>query len=358
MLINFDNYDLTDFNKKLVKFCDQDAWLIYPNEIGVKWTQKNKIFRSSIWSLSGELLSAGFPKFTNVGENPENFPIPNSLDGSKIISKEDGSLMIVDFHNYRINVRTRGTVSYKTLDNFKDFEFVLNKYPEIERLSRDVQEKTWLFEIVSPNQKIVLNYGDEPDCFLIGAINKEDYSLTKQRVLDGFADLRFLKRPAYYSFSDLDSLVGFFKTATKIEGCCIYSNNDQVIHKFKTDYYIRLHRIKDSFRSFKFILEWYVSAGCPTPEAAHEIISNTIDFEVAEDIKPDIIKLSGAAIKMNLIFNELRLFIESIRDLDRKSQAVLIIENYKGFSGAAFTLLDNKEIEEKQKIKILNSLIE
>lgn len=358
MIINFNNYNLEDFHKKLVKFCDQDAWLIYPSEVGLKWTQENKIFRSSIWSLDGELLSAGFPKFTNLGENPENFPIPISLDNSKIISKEDGTLMIVDFYNNQLNLRTRGTVSYKTLDNFRDFDFVLNKYPEIRKLAKDVQEKTWLFELVTPNQKIVLNYGSEPDCFLIGAINKEDYSMTNQRVLDGFADLRFLKRPAYYSFSDLDLLISFFKDAVKIEGCCIYSNKDQDIHKLKTDYYLRLHRLKSSFRSFKFILEWYVYAGCPAFDLAHNIISNTIDFEIAEDIKSDLLKLSSAAQEMNLLINKLNLFINSIRELDRKSQAILIIENYKSFSGVAFTLLDNKEINDKQKIKILNDIIE
>ena len=43
--------------------------LVQPQHINCKWTQKNKHFRSSLWNVDGELVSASFPKFTNFGED-------------------------------------------------------------------------------------------------------------------------------------------------------------------------------------------------------------------------------------------------------------------------------------------------
>jgi len=91
MQINFSDYDFTGFSVKDCQFCGIPAKLINPEDITIKFNQKNKIFRSSIWSLDGKLLSAGFPKFTNWSENPEHFPIPENLDGATIVDKIDGS---------------------------------------------------------------------------------------------------------------------------------------------------------------------------------------------------------------------------------------------------------------------------
>ena len=70
MHINFADYDLTEFAIKEGVFGGIWSKLITPIHIGTKFTQKNKIFRSSIWSTDGELISAGLPKFVNFSENP------------------------------------------------------------------------------------------------------------------------------------------------------------------------------------------------------------------------------------------------------------------------------------------------
>ncbi len=69
--------------------------LVQPNHIGVKWRQDNKFLRSVVLNEDGEVISIGFPKFTNFGENPEHFPTPVSLKGVVCVDKLDGSLLIV-----------------------------------------------------------------------------------------------------------------------------------------------------------------------------------------------------------------------------------------------------------------------
>ena len=128
MRVNFDNYDLTDFLiKEGVSFGGLYAKLIQPNHIGTKFTQKNKIFRSSIWSDAGELLSASYPKFVNFGENPAEFPVPLSIDGWTFVEKIDGSACIVDYVNDNFSARTRGTFTYEGMENVDDFNFAFEK---------------------------------------------------------------------------------------------------------------------------------------------------------------------------------------------------------------------------------------
>ena len=184
MKINFNDYDLENFLIKEGTFCGIPCKLIQPNHIGTKFTQKNKIFRSSLWDLEGNLISAGFPKFVNFGENPENFPVPTSLNNCKILEKIDGSLCICDYVNGHFSSRTRGTFEYKQLENYKDFEYCFQNNPNIEKWIKSNSNYTLLFEITTPNMKIVIDYGDIPQLRLIGCVNKDDYSLLNQYQLD------------------------------------------------------------------------------------------------------------------------------------------------------------------------------
>ena len=40
--------------------------LVFPIKHDIKWNDNNKIFRSSIWTKDGELVSASWKKFTNL----------------------------------------------------------------------------------------------------------------------------------------------------------------------------------------------------------------------------------------------------------------------------------------------------
>jgi len=64
--------------------------LVQPQHIGCSWTQENKHLRSSVWDSQGNLVSAGFPKFVNWGEKPDQFPVPSSLNGCVVMEKLDG----------------------------------------------------------------------------------------------------------------------------------------------------------------------------------------------------------------------------------------------------------------------------
>ena len=72
--INTEHFRITE---KCVN--NKSVFLVQPQRVGVKFTQSNKIFRSSVWDKTGRLVSASWPKFTNWGENIENFHFSNRI---------------------------------------------------------------------------------------------------------------------------------------------------------------------------------------------------------------------------------------------------------------------------------------
>ena len=86
MKIDLDKIDLSQFKITWGDFCGQECALVNPIIQGTNWTQTNSIFRSSVWDKEGRLVSAGMKKFTNWMEKPEEFPIPNSLHNTNIMT--------------------------------------------------------------------------------------------------------------------------------------------------------------------------------------------------------------------------------------------------------------------------------
>ena len=247
MKIDINNIDTENFMSHDHFINGEVVTLIQPKNIGTKWTQENKHLRSSVWNHEGELISAGFPKFTNFGENPEHFPVPQSLTNCTVVEKLDGSLLIVSKYKGQYILRTRGTVDAHTMDNGHELEvFKTNILPLLDQITSfiDTWSNSMLFEWVSPINKIVINYGDTPDWSLVGIVNHSDYTLYHQSALNVIAHELGLKRPETYTFSDVNDLLANVEQWKGKEGVVIYSQNGQMLHKVKGAWYLALHHMK------------------------------------------------------------------------------------------------------------------
>lgn len=361
MKIDWTDYDLTDFVVKHEGFCSVPAKLITPNHIGTKFTQKNKIFRSSIWSLTGELLSASFPKFVNLGENPDNFPPPESLKNCHLVSKIDGSCCIVDYVNGQFSMRTRGTFSYKTMENAADFDFCWDNHPNIAKWIKENPHCSLLFEITTPNLRIVVDYGDTPKFWLIGAVDKRDYSLMPQKELDTLSKFFGVERPEYHEFSTINQLVSQVEKWTGQEGVCWYSGRDQEIHKIKGDWYRKLHAAKENFRSIEHVMDAWFVLGQPTYTDAVQKFTETYDYETMLFAQPHISKICDGYKEVQKILEGMKRFVdESLKPLStRKEQALKTLDSYGKTNRASFVfkLLDGKTLETEDCKKLLYQVL-
>jgi hypothetical protein len=364
MKIDLDKVDRTQFMVHEHFLNGEIVHLIQPQHIGTKWHQDNKHMRSVVVNYEGEVISAGFPKFTNWGENPDNFPVPNSLRNCTIMEKLDGSLLIVSKYKGQYILRTRGTVDASTMANGHELE--LFKDTILKTLeSKIVTWSTWkfsiLFEWVSPLNRIVLNYGDEPDWYLVGMICHDDYELHSQPDLDDFAKRHNLKRPATYTFSDVNDMLQIVDKWQDREGVCLYSKNGQYIHKIKAAKYLTLHHMKSELSNIEKIMDVWLEQGMPDYNTFYNYIFTTFDFELAEQIKSMISRIADGKKEVNKIVDGMNSFVNNrLRSLSsRKEQAQLVISSYgdSGRSSMIFKILDGKSLDKNDYKKLIFQIL-
>lgn len=371
MKINLDNIDREQFMVHQHLLNGEVLWLVQPQHIGAKWTQANKIFRSSLWNNDGELVSAGFPKFTNWGENPDNFPVPKSLEGTVITEKLDGSLLIVSKYKGNYILRTRGTSDASVLDNGAELEiFKQTILPKlIARMEgfvagtpeNDTWDFSWLFEWVSPVQKIILNYGDQPDWYVVGLINHLDYELVSQPILDEMAKEMDLKRPITYTFPTVEQLLADVELWKGKEGVCVYSKKGQAIHKVKGAWYLALHRMKEALASVDKVIDAWFTQGCPSYQQFEQNVTTQFDYEIWQTCRGDASRICDAYKEVQKIIAGMKVFVtETLKPLPtRRAQAEKVLAAYGNTNRASFVfnLLDGKTLDSEQEKKLLYQVL-
>jgi len=343
----------------------EQLWLIQPQHIGCKWTQDNKILRSSLWNNDGELVSAGFPKFVNWGENLEHFPVPKSLNKTTIVEKVDGSLLIVSKYKGKHIIRTRGTSNVEDLENAHEIEVfkqaLLYKIDLIYNSIKDWGKKSWLFEWVSPTRKIILNYGEQPDWILVGVVEHLDYTLWSQERLDEVAKALEFKRPSTYQFSSVEALMTDVETWKGKEGVCVYSKDGQAIHKCKSLWYLSLHRMKEALSSFDKVVDVWFAQGEPEYRTFEANITSQFDWELWNQCRGDASRICDGSKEVAKIIQGMNTFVTSrLAHLPtRKEQALEVIKAYGNTNRASFVfkLLDGKGLDSEDRKKLLYQVL-
>jgi len=359
MKINLQDIDQTQFMVHEHIVNGEVLTLVQPQHIGCNWTKDNTHFRSSLWNSEGELVSAGFPKFVNWGEKPEVFPLPNSLEGATVVDKLDGSLLIVSKYKGNYILRTRGTSDASTMENGHELElFKETVLPKVIAFmpSRDTWETSVLFEWTSPENKIVINYGDVPTWSLVGVVSHQSYQLLDQESLDYYANQFGFTRPASYKFSSIENLIEDIAKLTGREGVCVYSNNDQMIHKVKSEWYLIRHRMKSELNSMEKLMDFWFNNGAPGYAEFQDVIQK-FDFEIWDDVRGNASKIIDGKKEVDKIVAHMIDFTNALKLSchTRKEQAGKVISAYGDTNRAAFLfrLLDGKTLGNEELKKLM-----
>jgi hypothetical protein len=355
MKYDLSTIDQNQFNVVPHLIAGETCFLVTPQRIGVEWNQTNKVLRSSVWNSNGELISAGFAKFVNWGEKPENFPTPNTLHGCTIVEKLDGSLFIVSKYKGQFIIRTRGTVDASKLDNGHEVELFKQKHALV--LNHDMSE-TWdhsiLFEWTTPTNRIVIDYGSEPSWKLIGLVYHDDYSMAVQDTLDFVAMKLNLDRPETFTFRSTEDLIASVEQWKGKEGVCVYSKNGQEIHKVKGQQYLRCHYFKSN-ATFENTVDLFFEFGQPSYQDFQSKLVEVFDWECANMVLGFTSTICDGFKEVNSIVSYMKEFVEPMKSLSRKEAAQKIIGSYSTTNRASycFQLLDGKELDKDALKKLL-----
>lgn len=358
MKIDLNQIDRSQFHVNEHIWNGEQVFLVTPMQMGCEWSQKNKIFRSSVWNFDGELISASFPKFVNWGEKPEVFPTPESLDQAVVVDKLDGSTLIVSKYKGNFMIRTRGTIDAARLEkNGNEIEIFKNEVlPKILRSSdchRDTWNWSYIFEWTSPLNTIVINYGDKPEFSLIGMVYHIDYTLMIQDGLDSLARFMDVPRPETYTFKTGADLLEAVQLWVGKEGVCVYHRGGQEITKVKSADYLLKHRFKSN-ATLENTLDMYFQFDCPTYQEFETKLVELFDYECFGMVRGFASNICDASKQVKQIVDGITGFITPLINKPRRDAATSILASYgdTGRSAMAFTLLDRKPLSIDQMKKL------
>lgn len=161
------------------------------------WDDVTTQARGLITRPDGTVMSRAFRKFFNLGERAIDLP----LEPFTVTDKHDGSLGISYLgDDGRYYISTRG--SFTSKQAIRASQILHQKYPDFPFQLHP--EYTYLFEIVFPENRYVVNYGDMEDLILLAVIHTEtgeerdlqDINVPTPivRIYDGLTDIHALEQ--------------------------------------------------------------------------------------------------------------------------------------------------------------------
>ena len=179
-----------------------------------------------------KIVALPLPKFFNYGEMTYNIPD----NGFSTFDKLDGSVGILFYWKDEWYVSTRG--SFES-DQAKWGKAYLDKHINKDELSINV---TYIVELIYPENKIVINYGDMEAMFLLTAYTLETGTeLSIRSLVTEAIDAGFYRPMMVHD--DLKELINISKILpSHIEGFVIRFSDGHRL-KIKGDEYCRIHRL-------------------------------------------------------------------------------------------------------------------
>jgi len=292
-----------------------------------KWDEVTLSCRGLVFDDEGNQVSYPFKKFFNIEENKHT-----PANDFEIYEKVDGSLITVFNYNGEWVVSSRGSfTSDQAIAAQKLFKQLMN-------LDRIDKAATYLFELIAPWNRIVVDYGEREELILLGA------------------------RAKYFEASHLD-----LYELSKMLGC-------NLIRKFDFDDYKEIQKLNWE-NSEGFIVRFSSGDRCKIKFAdyvkLHRVLTNCSSYDIWENLKefnklpeemlqdvPDEFYdwVHGVEWKLRKSFNHIEhlhmAYLSSIirYGLDRKEFALRVQELDDANHGLIFAMYNNKQDKVKQLI--------
>ncbi len=203
-----------------------------------KWDEMTLKCRGLVLDNEGTVVAKSFDKFFNyeelVGSKFKPSQIPN--ESFEVFEKMDGSLGITFYYKGDWIMATRGSfISEQAMKGIQ----LLNKY-DTDKLTAGY---TYLFEIIYPENRIVVDYGTDEKLVLLGIIDCSMDGIEVD-ICDPYYTQSFDVVKKYDGINDFAKLKEMISNDS--EGFVIRFESGMRM-KIKGEEYVRLHRILTNF---------------------------------------------------------------------------------------------------------------
>lgn len=298
-----------------------------------EWDDITMQMRGTVLDDYGNRISNPFEKFFNIQElDTIGLKLPNL--NYKTYAKLDGSLIQIFLYKNNVIVTTPG--SFES-DQAKMAEQMLwNQYFDF-ATSIIEDGKTYLFELIHPDNKIVVDYGNTKKLILLAVRdldgNEEDLNKYKQLGLDVVQEFDL----------KIDEIMSDIKKEEFLnqEGFVIRFDNGFRV-KIKFDEYCRLHKILSNVNE-KYVWE-------ALKDGVDIKLENIPDetFQFIEDTKRHLLsEYDIIETNCKILFTDFKVTLMKKYGLNwnehKKEYAQLVLPKYKKYSGILFRMFDDKE---------------
>lgn len=192
-----------------------------------------------------QIVGMPFAKFFNYMENPQRVPDPQAtiID---ISEKADGSLGTAFFWKGQWWMASSGAVNSPQAEKGTA---MLRAKPWLKNLQEDCN---YIFEIIYPENQIILDYGDMEDLILLGAryVHPRPLPMMTAKTafnLIGDDRVRVVKNYNHIKLKSdqISNFVNWTQSSKLVEGV-IVTYSDGTKFKFKSEQYVKLHVLKRS----------------------------------------------------------------------------------------------------------------
>lgn len=231
------------------------------------WNDINKKCRGIIFNnQTGEIVARPYNKFFNLNERPETSyenVMKNLGQKFSITEKLDGSCIAIWYDGKVWRASTPGSMSS---EQAKYAESIFPRY----NFSEISQNHTYMCELISPWNRVVIDYGERDELILITAFTNEwEPKEVNRGFLDYVSDTTGLKKVKTINSDDIGAFL-LSNVPDGEEGYVIrFSNGERI--KLKGSWYFNLHNLIGNL-SIKNMVEM-VSEG-----NYHEVVKDLPDY--------------------------------------------------------------------------------
>jgi RNA ligase len=277
-------------------------------------------------NLTGEIVSRCMRKFFNLGERDTFDTLPK--ESFKVFEKLDGSMIISYWYNGGVHFASRGSFTSEmaneadNLFNTKYLHSILNP------------EWTYIFEIIYPKNKIVVDYGDREELVLLALIDTKtgvELSLDTPEKMGFFHNF-----PIVQQFNGLDSpekiLQRMGEGAKENEEGIVIMFNSGFRVKVKTQEYMRIHKTISGCSTYSI---WeHAKTGKPVEELLDHVPDEF--FNWVEKVYQDL------SYQYEYIENSYKDVLRKLTPISSRKEFALRAKE-TNYPSLLFLMLDNKE---------------
>lgn len=291
-------------------------------------------------SKTGRVLARPYHKFHNLNERPQfSTACVNLKEAHVILDKLDGSMVHTCASTLGIYLMTRMGITEvaQAADKFLcanpiKFGGLLSALP--------VEEYTYIFEYVGPNNKIVLDYKEE-DLILTGIRHNENGTYVFYDELQRLGKAFGVKVVPAFPFEGFDNnmerIANNITAQTNTEGYVVRFDSGEMI-KIKCEEYVRKHRSKELIGSPKGMIGL--------------IVENTLDDilpQLDEDVQKQVVGYTEKFLtELGKTMSAVQLFVNGYEALTQKDFALKVQEKLpRPLQSVAFLVRKGCDVKEE-----------